>query len=263
MSKYLFFVCTVGVAVSLFGGCCIDRVYQPSQCNDNWDSVLGSCTQCGSCGGSCEGHTPCQAVKHSLTCGAGCGEIYWGEWTSDPPDECDPCDNCGNWVGPTCCSPAWWERFKSGLSGWRNGSDACSCGNGTGYEEEYVGDTFQDDMIDDGTPIHGNGMIHGNGIIHEGTPTPGRAPPMNGESIQTQPRPAVRAEPMPENQTRHRAAPQRTAPKLLASPQSQPPRHPMSVLAKSHNSTKSRGPAATKAGNRSAPAPVKQATRYE
>jgi len=40
-------------------------------------------------------------MKHMLTCASGCGEIYWGEWISDPPDACDPCDDWGNWIGPT------------------------------------------------------------------------------------------------------------------------------------------------------------------
>lgn len=31
------------------------------------------------------------------TCG--CGERYWGEYVSNPPDCCDPCDCHGNWIG--------------------------------------------------------------------------------------------------------------------------------------------------------------------
>jgi hypothetical protein len=34
-------------------------------------------------------------------CDSGCGETYWGEFHSDPPDCCDPCDNCGNYIGPS------------------------------------------------------------------------------------------------------------------------------------------------------------------
>ena len=30
----------------------------------------------------------------------GCGEIYRGDYASDPPECCDPCDGYGNWVGP-------------------------------------------------------------------------------------------------------------------------------------------------------------------
>jgi hypothetical protein len=40
-----------------------------------------------SCGGSCAD-------------GVGCGEIYRGDYASDPPACCDPCDGYGNFIGP-------------------------------------------------------------------------------------------------------------------------------------------------------------------
>ncbi len=89
--------------------------YEGSACCDAWDPVLGSCSACGVCGGNCEGHTPAQHLKHKLTCASGCGELYWGEWISDPPDRCDPCDNWGNWTGPTgCCEPTCLEKVAAG-----------------------------------------------------------------------------------------------------------------------------------------------------
>jgi len=30
----------------------------------------------------------------------GCGEMYWSDFHSEPPDCWDPCDACGNWTGP-------------------------------------------------------------------------------------------------------------------------------------------------------------------
>jgi len=39
-------------------------------------------------------------------CGKGCGEIYWSEFHSDPPDCCDPCDRHGNFTGVGCVSSA-------------------------------------------------------------------------------------------------------------------------------------------------------------
>lgn len=58
----------------------------------------------GKCGGSC-GLSKCW----------GCGERYWGEWISDPPQPCDPCDHCGQFVGPKhlCCGPRWRNKFWS------------------------------------------------------------------------------------------------------------------------------------------------------
>lgn len=37
-------------------------------------------------------------------CRGGCGEVYWGEWRSDPP-KCDSC-NCGHCAYGQDCSPA-------------------------------------------------------------------------------------------------------------------------------------------------------------
>jgi hypothetical protein len=106
---------------------CLDRPYIPSGHADSWDPVLGSCGTCGVCGGTCDGHTPASYIKHRLTCGSGCGEIYWGEWLSDPPEKCDPCDDCGNWIGPRICDPSVWERFASGWCGFFGfRSDGCS-----------------------------------------------------------------------------------------------------------------------------------------
>lgn len=54
------------------------------QCND--------CSGCGHAGFIA--HRPLDSVRHwrrSLTCGAGCGETYYDEWTSTPPDCCEPC----------------------------------------------------------------------------------------------------------------------------------------------------------------------------
>ncbi|MEX2113034.1 MAG: hypothetical protein WD845_07595 [Pirellulales bacterium] len=33
-------------------------------------------------------------------CGPSCGEKYWHEWFSLPPECCDPCDECGGYIGP-------------------------------------------------------------------------------------------------------------------------------------------------------------------
>jgi hypothetical protein len=53
-------------------------------------------------------------VGHRLACGAGCSEVYVGEWASTPPDACDPCGGgccgvgpCGGGVLP--CRPFCWH----------------------------------------------------------------------------------------------------------------------------------------------------------
>jgi hypothetical protein len=84
-------VCLLAVLSALGCQCCNDRVY------------YGGCQGCGIAG----------AIKSVASCQKGCGEIYWGDWFNDPPDDCDPCDDCGNFVGPRChgyrplCSTQW------------------------------------------------------------------------------------------------------------------------------------------------------------
>lgn len=58
---------------------------------------------------------PCGPFQHfnqmrrSFVCGGGCGEVYYGEWTSTPPDACDPC--CGERFagGAVPCQPFCWR----------------------------------------------------------------------------------------------------------------------------------------------------------
>ena len=53
--------------------------------------VLSSQTGC-----HCGGCWPCG----KNWCGSQCGEVFWNEWFSLPPDCCDPCSNCGAFQGP-------------------------------------------------------------------------------------------------------------------------------------------------------------------
>lgn len=67
--------------------------------------------QCNDCNGFGNqgfiAHRPLDSMRQfrrSLTCGSGCGETYYDEWTSSPPDCCDPCpefgyNDCGPGVG--------------------------------------------------------------------------------------------------------------------------------------------------------------------
>ena len=112
--------------------------FEPSGCDSCWDPVLGSCDACGVCGGDCQGHTPAQHLKHTLSCSSGCGEIYWGDWINHPPNDCDPCDDWGNWIGPVdCAGPSCWESLASGwcnLFGYRTtgGKGGCQACGGKG-----------------------------------------------------------------------------------------------------------------------------------
>ena len=117
MNRLALIVLLLGSAVCFSGCHVMETPYAPLTHHRAWDPVFGSCGTCGVCGGPCEGYTPAGYLGHKLTCGSGCGEIYWGPWLNDPPDDCDPCDDCGNWVGPRCCEPNLRQRLVAGIFG--------------------------------------------------------------------------------------------------------------------------------------------------
>ena len=163
MARWIsFLLCSGALVVS--GCCCLGN---PGACHSGacgpCESVARSCCclpkpiiWCGNqneCGASdCES---CACPDCGLgplwrwnkSCGKGCGEIYMGEWISDPPDCCDPCDQCyGQWTGPHgCCYLGPMQRLLAALHGhkycpkpncgeWCGGrcqhpaAQACSCG---------------------------------------------------------------------------------------------------------------------------------------
>ena len=91
-------------------------------CGDSCGASSGPCDSCGPCdtGGPCGPSGACDpcgsygncrgpltfvlGLFHPATwgCGAGCGEVYYGDFHGDPPDLCDPCDRMGCWTGGGC-----------------------------------------------------------------------------------------------------------------------------------------------------------------
>jgi hypothetical protein len=76
-----------------------------------------------------------------MACDAGCGDVYWGEWVSDPPAACDPCDCHGGYTGavsgPGCYWPfpilhglhaLWGYRYAPGGSGIMYDGGCSTCG---------------------------------------------------------------------------------------------------------------------------------------
>jgi len=89
--------CNNGCGLFANGGCCL--------CLPKPIVWCGNCNECGANGcESCACPSDCGILsfcRWNKSCGKGCGEIYYGEWYSDPPDCCDPCDQCfGQWTGP-------------------------------------------------------------------------------------------------------------------------------------------------------------------
>ena len=73
-------------------------------------------------------------LRNQSTCCKGCGDVYWGEWISDPPDCCDPCDSCGGFSGSggTCCKPDILGRLRRAFNGYRYCPGECGGGCGIG-----------------------------------------------------------------------------------------------------------------------------------
>ena len=140
------------LAIMAIGGCANERVYR---CNEKghpllsgrYDSCASASTHCHLCGkraGHCFGH-PLVYLKEKLFCN-GCGDIFFDEWLSDPPDKCDPCDDChGDWVGERCCPPKMLHRVGAMFVGGRCSDQTCShagCGSACGptNNAEFVGE---------------------------------------------------------------------------------------------------------------------------
>jgi hypothetical protein len=101
-----------------------------ASCGDNYDegyappsrsvrSAGGDCDDCGypyrsgvracgdCCGSTCHDRTYCGPLSfifglftRDCWSGPGCGERYWGDYYSDPPDRCEPCDRMnGRFIG--------------------------------------------------------------------------------------------------------------------------------------------------------------------
>jgi hypothetical protein len=129
----LLLVTLLGIATA--GCCCRER--RVWECDDglcagqgllsgrtDGCSDCGACEQCGGAAGEC-GCGFLSRLGRRLTCGEGCGEIYWHEWISDPPKPCDPCDECtGQFLGRRCCPPR-----RSMYLGGRFCDGSCPAGN--------------------------------------------------------------------------------------------------------------------------------------
>ena len=103
------------------------------------------------CGTSCWNFPVLRMLHNMVTCDAGCGRVYWGEWAADPPEPSDPCDDCGNWVGPQCGPSGGCCNFFKLLCGARFhepcGSPACpDCGGAAG--SDYGVDAGEGEMLD-------------------------------------------------------------------------------------------------------------------
>jgi hypothetical protein len=104
-------------------------------------------------------------AKSALTCGAGCGDVYWGEWASDPPAGGDSCDSCGTVGCGGGCGGCWNPlRGLAHLWGYRY----APAGNGMEYDMGY------DEGCDSCADSHESydTIMPGEEVIEEMLPTP-------------------------------------------------------------------------------------------
>lgn len=151
----------------------------------------GGCGQCNSCDSFVQGetihHSPLdsfRAWRRSLSCNSGCGETYWDEWYSTPPDCVDPCptdccetgfSDCGctgscgcdlvGGYGPAVRPLHFVGAVVAGLYGKR------FCGGcGYGYDECGCGDGFIDGEIIEGGEYMEGTIIEGDASMIPASP---------------------------------------------------------------------------------------------
>ena len=135
--------------VVLASGCCGPMGCGPG-CN------LESCYDCdgASMAESGYGYHPFESLiglRKKIVCGSGCGETYYGEWMSTPPDCEDPCHG-DQFVGgavtarPFCWAPGTiWGAIVPNLYGGRMCEScgesyvACDCGDAGCAQESAAG----------------------------------------------------------------------------------------------------------------------------
>lgn len=114
-------------------------------------------------------------LRNALFCGAGCGEVYYGEWVSNPPEPCHDCDVSAHAYGSNLSVP-WIRPFR--LLGFRY--DVTDQGYGTSIRGAETGYGY-----DAGIPVgcaecgdhtcQGCQKVHTQPKIHSGrelTPVP-------------------------------------------------------------------------------------------
>lgn len=125
------------LASGLFGsGCCLTRQGACGAGAGCDSCATGGYETCGECQpGMCHHPWLWSRAQSALTCGAGCGDVYWGEWASDPPASGDSCGSCGTADCGGCCG--FWNPLRglAFLWGYRYAPTGYGMGQDLGYDE--------------------------------------------------------------------------------------------------------------------------------
>jgi hypothetical protein len=163
-----------------YGGFDCDHACGPKFCRP-YEARIAEHTQCGTCCKTvgCGGGIR-QWLHNKATHCRGCGEIYWGEWLSDPPDCCDPCDACGNFTGAgVCCDHGCGLGILCRLchlfQGHRYCPGPCGCTDCGGIGCDSCG---HDGWLERGVEVHSHGSV----LDEDWEPRPA-PPPTPGKPI--------------------------------------------------------------------------------
>ena len=142
-----FAILTIVAMSAASTGCCINRSY----CGP----VRAGCDTCGEvCRGGCGVLGGC--LHNLLTCGSGCGDVYYDEWASDAPSGCDSCNRSGDYCGPSACCPPLFGFLRT-LWGCSYRGDCCSGGSGccdSGHDHEWSdGEVIEDQVLEGDQPL--------------------------------------------------------------------------------------------------------------
>jgi hypothetical protein len=184
--------------------CCFSIPKPIVWCGEQNECGPNGCESCATCPTDC-GLLP--ALRRGFTCGKGCGEVYWGEWISDPPDCCDPCDQCyGQWTGPHgYCNLGPAQRLLAAFHGYKYcprpacdewcgplcskqscntcsscGGGGCStCGGGQvthmhGGTVVPQGEVYYEGPVTSGSHNHGQSILNENWDRQPAKPVPGK-----------------------------------------------------------------------------------------
>ena len=127
MLNRLLSCCLLAALTAFTAGCACTHPGMAPMAGGCGDCTAASCGDCGPCGGGCYPGPILRGLGSLFSCHGGCGEVYYDEWCSDPPDCCDPCNSCGDYTGYGCCSP--WNPL-AGLSSLWGYRYAGGCGSG-------------------------------------------------------------------------------------------------------------------------------------
>ena len=152
MSKHLAYGFLILASGLFSSGCCLTR-YGACGSGVCGDSCVSGCETCGECAPGLWGR-----AESALTCEAGCGDVYWGEWASYPPSCGDPWQGgCGAATCGDCCG--YWNPLRglAHLWGYRYAPVGYGMEYDMGYDEgcESCGETYDGyEMLEPVEEVH-------------------------------------------------------------------------------------------------------------